>query len=324
MTNINISFGNRLAALTHGLRCGFAPLLVMLLLGSVVDCFGIGKSQTAHAKVAFTDSQGAVLIADAITGLPTPLALGKQLAQPLGICVGSDGEFFVTDTGCCALIGIDPTTGDQRIVSSGGILGVPFGIAAEPRGSLLVANAQNLLRIDAQSGAQTVLSAGGFFRAPLAVAVAPSGDIYVADALGSIIRVDPETGTQTFVAGAGFLKRPQGIAVVGKHLYVTDVATADGNFGIGRIIRVDKQNGQQKVLSEGNYLVGPVGIAAGEVGELIVGDPYTINENSPDLFDGGIIRIDQVTGAQSLIARGQGDFLNPRCVTVIQSSVAGQ
>src|SRR6266436_3015006 len=127
MTNINISFGNRLVALARGLPYGFAPLLVMLLLWSAVDCFGqksssngaSGRSQTANAKVVFTDSQGAVLIADTTTGLPAPLAIGKQLAQPLGICVGSDGEFFVTDTGCCALIGINPNSGDQRIVSSG-------------------------------------------------------------------------------------------------------------------------------------------------------------------------------------------------------------
>ena len=55
----------------------------------------------------------------------------------------------------------------------------------------------------------------------------------------------------------------------------------------------------------------------GNNGELIVGDPYTINPDSRELYDGGIIRIDPVSGQQTLITRGQGSFVNPRGVAVV-------
>jgi len=91
------------------------------------------------------------------------------------------------------------------------------------------------------------------------------------------------------------------------------------NFGDGRIIQIDSDTRVQSVLSEGDYLVGPVGIAVEQSGHLIVGDPYTINQESADLFDGGIIRINKSTGAQKLVARGSGNFVNPRGVALVGS-----
>jgi len=120
------------------------------------------------------------------------------------------------------------------------------------------------------------------------------------------------------VSQGGYFHNPQAIAVSGDDLYITDVASRDGNFGIGRVIRVDARTGEQTVVTEGENLVGPVGIALNETGQLVVSDPYTINPASPDLFDGGIVRVDPVSGAQTLIARGSGTFVNPRSVAVVQ------
>src|SRR5206468_1135393 len=92
---------------------------------------------------------------------------------------------------------------------------------------------------------------------------------------------------------------------------------SDGNFGVGRVIHVDSRSGDQTVVSEGGYLVGPVGIAVDASGQIVVGDPYTINSESPDVYDGGIIRIDPVSGAQTLIARGHGSFVNPRGLAIV-------
>jgi streptogramin lyase len=241
------------------------------------------------------------------------------LSQPFGICIGQTGEFFVTDTGCSAVLGIDPQTGNQRVVACNSILGSPFGIAAEAGGTIVIANAQALLRINPQTGAQAILASGGLMRVPLAVAVGENGSVFVVDALGSIIEVNPRSGAQTLVTSGGYLQRPQGLAVHGKDIYVTDVATADGNFGVGRIVHIDSHTGEQSVLAEGGYLVGPVGITMEQNGNLIVSDPYTINEASADLFDGGIIELDSKSGHQTLIARGKDGFVNPRCVAVVRT-----
>jgi hypothetical protein len=114
------------------------------------------------------------------------------------------------------------------------------------------------------------------------------------------------------------LKVPQAIAFRDDKVFVTDVATSDGNFGVGRVVQIDARTGAQRVLSQGGFLVGPVGIDIGEDGGVLVADPYTINPASPDLFDGGIIRIDPVTGRQELVARGYGSFVNPRGIAVVK------
>jgi hypothetical protein len=299
-----------------------ASLMSTLALG-LAHSFA-AEQPAANTQIVFTDSSAAILKADLATPSPAVIASGSKLVRPFGIAVGQSGEFFVSDTGCAAILGVDPATTEQRVVSRGGMLGLPLGIAFERSGMLLVANAQALLRIDPQTGAQALVSSQGFFNAPLGVTVAENGDIYVVDALGPVIRVDPKTGVQTLIASGGYLRRPQGIAVRANDIYVSDVATADMNFGIGRIIHINIRTGEQSVLSEGGLLVGPVGIALQANGNLIVGDPYTINPDSADLFDGAIIGLDKTSGAQTLIARGSENFVNPRCVAILEAGVAAE
>jgi streptogramin lyase len=284
----------------------------------------VSAAGASRDEVLFTDSDSAVIRAPLAGGLSALVAKGHMLVDPFGICVGNKGELFTTDTGCLGVIAIDPATGAERSVASGGLLGVPFGIAAEKDGHILVANAQVLLRIDPQTGSQTVLTSGGYLPVPLAVAVGAHGDIYVADALGAVVKVDPQTGIQSLLTKGGLLERPQGIAIKGNDIYVTDVATKDGNFGIGRIVHVDAGTGDQSVTAVGENLIGPVGIALESNGSLIVADPYTINPASPTLYDGGIIRIDPSTGAQELLARGAQGFGNPRCVAMLHHTIVTQ
>jgi hypothetical protein len=297
----------------------FSSFAMALLLGSgsLAYCAGTAQSQ-GRLEIVFTDSQAAVFKSDSTAHSPVLVAAGQKLDQPFGICIDNNGQYLVTDTGCMAIIGVDPISGAQRTVASGGILGVPFGIAAERSGTVVVANGQQVIRVDPRNGSQSVASTGGFLRVPVAVAVAEDGNIFVADIMGSIVRVNPRTGQQTLVTSGGFLKCPQGIAVHGNDLYVTDVATPDGNFGIGRIIHINAVSGNQTVVAEGNNLVGPVGISIEKSGNLIVADPYTINPASVDLFDGGIVRVNPATGEQLLIARGKDSFVNPRCVVIVR------
>ena len=300
---------------------GSIQKLILLSLALAAMCvFPVQAAQVT--EIVFADSQGAVLQADVSTGAAALISSGIKLIQPFGIAVGSD-EIFVSDTGCLGIVGISRATGEQRLLSCGGFLGMPFGIALERNGDILVVNGEVLMRINPNTGAQSVISPQGsahrLFRVPLAVAVAENDDIYVADALGPVFRVSPRNGEQMLISQGGFLERPQGIAVRGNDIYVTDVATLDMNFGIGRIIRVNANTREQKVISEGNYLVAPVGIAVEQNGQLIVGDPYTINLESSDLFDGAIMRINKSTGAQELITRCSGDYVNPRGVAVVSN-----
>jgi sugar lactone lactonase YvrE len=299
----------------EGLTC---KLLILTSLVSATVAFG--ASLHNGCEVFFADSQAAVLRANTVSGALTLVSQNQKLIQPFGIAIGASGEVFVSDTGCSSLIGINPLTGEQRLVSAGGILALPLGIAIERSGMLLVADTACVMRINPDSGTQKVVSSGNLLKVPLAVAIGANDLIYVLDALGAVIAVDPRTASQSLVSKGGYLNRPQGIALSGKTLYVTDVASADGNFGVGRIIKIDIHSGRQTLLSEGANLVGPVGISVEPSGHLVVADPYTMVPNSADVFDGAIIRVDEKNGAQNLIACGSGTFVNPRAVAVVPNS----
>lgn len=303
---------------------GLAKLSAVLVL-TVIAARAIAASPFQTGDILYTDSFGAVFRLNAATGERTTLASGGKLARPYGIALEANGDVLVSDTGAQAIIRIKSPTGSQTVVAAGARLGVPYGIAVDAKGNILVANGESILRLNPVAGQPVVVSAGGRFGGssghPLAVAVAENGDLIVASA-GSpseILRVNPRNGVQALLSQGPYLKNPQAIAVSSNDVYVTDVATADGNFGVGIVIHLDLSTGIQTLVSSGGNLVGPVGIAIDQNGQLVIGDPYTINPDSRDLYDGGIIRINPVGGGQTLIARGQENYVNPRGIAVFRA-----
>src|SRR6266403_85436 len=124
-----------------------ASLVAILLISNAIGAsaqdstVSVGHyKDLGRCEIAFTDSRAAVLRADLATGGSEVVAQNQKLVEPLGICVGSSGEYFITDTGCFGVVGVNPQTGQQRTVACGGVLGMPFGIAAERDGKLLVVN----------------------------------------------------------------------------------------------------------------------------------------------------------------------------------------
>jgi sugar lactone lactonase YvrE len=266
---------------------------------------------------------GFIIKVDATTGQQTVIASGGYLQLPFDVVIDGMGQIVVSDSG--RIIRINPGTGNQQIIAdnSRGKLGLPCGMAINRSGAVLAANLRAVVQVDPVTGQIKTVSAGGNFLYPSGVAIASNGQLFVLNlaVTSQIIRVNPQNGAQRVLTQGGYLKSPQAIAVQGDDIYVTDVATADGDFGVGRVIHVDAQSGKQSVISTGGYLVGPVGIALDASGRLIVGDPYTINPQSADVadggYDGGIIVVDPVSGVQTLLARGQGGFVNPRGVAVV-------
>ncbi len=160
------------------------------------------------------------------------------------------GDVYVADfgpTGGAAsdgkIVQIDPRTGAQRVVSSGGLLSDPSGVAVDKDGSLVVADNNGgqsqcidgcgrLIRINPSTGAQSVISDGGeqnefddtppYFVNPTGVAIAPDGSLLVSDAAaffrsntlhGAIIKVNPASGAQSILTRWGQLSHPFGIEV---------------------------------------------------------------------------------------------------------------
>ena len=170
-----------------------------------------------------------------------------------------EGDILVADPGAGAVIRVDPASGAQTTVSSGGIFAFPLGIAVEADGNILVADfiAGAVIRVDPATGAQTTVSSGGSFINATGIAVEADGNILVVDSAAvAVIRVDPATGVQTTVSSGGAFANPFGIAV-----------EADGNIlvadrpSVAVVIRVDPASGAQTLVSFGAPLANPNALA---------------------------------------------------------------
>jgi len=263
---------------------------------------------------------GCVIQINGLTRERALLSHGGLLALPFGIVVTPDRRILVTDRG--RLIEVEAATGQQTLLAD---LGCAAGLTLEHDGNLLIAGLRAILRYDLTTGRVTLVATGGHLTCVFAVAEAPNGDLWALNAgcPARLIRVAKHTGQQRVISQGGLLHCPQSLVAHGPDVYVTDVATADGNFGVGCILRINGRNGKQTELSRGGYLVGPVGITLDPAGFLVVGDPYTINPTSSDLYDGAILRIHPRTGEQELICRGACDLVNPRGVAILPLSTPG-
>src|SRR5688500_1962954 len=148
------------------------------------------------------------------------------------------------------VIRVDPATGAQAAIASGGFIFNPVGMALEADGHILIGNpgldASNVLRIDPATGTQTIAASGGYVVYPFDLAVEADGHILIADpSARAIIRVHPVTGAQTIVSAETSFA-PTGIAVEANGQIVVADARAPGG---GALVRVDPVTGARTTLS---------------------------------------------------------------------------
>ncbi|MFJ4776306.1 hypothetical protein [Streptomyces sp. NPDC088762] len=144
----------------------------------------------------------------------------------------------------------------------------------------------------------------------------PAGTILLSDSeafgcQGAVHMVDPGTGLQAFFALGGDLVGATGIAVEADG---NVVVTKDRQYpGTGTLLRLSRSDGkttQRVVSSEGNF-VAPCAVAVEGNGNILVAD---LSSKGP----GAIIRIDPVTGDQTVLSVSDGtlDPLRPGGVCV--------
>src|SRR6185369_8246789 len=159
-----------------------------------------------------------------------------------------------------SIIRVDPITGAQAVVASGGNFRALSGIALDRSGAIFVTDLlqDEIIRVDATTGTQTVVSAGNNLLFPVGIAIDAAGNLLVADrSAHEIIRIDPITGAQVVVSAGGNLSGnlagPNGIAIDAAG-YIVVSSDRSGVPGSGVIIRVDPVTGAQTVISEGGSL----------------------------------------------------------------------
>ena len=221
-------------------------------------------------------------------------AQGDLFRHPYDLAVGPGGRsLYVADMGEFAsgpapsadgrIIRVDPGTGAQTLISQGGELVDPAGVAVAPDGSLLVV--ENV-------------GVGGNPR---------SGE---GGGQPAVIRIDPRTGGQTVITRRGRLCYPFGIAVDAQgRILVSDFGELSENGSVvvdcpvavpraGSVIRIAPSNGQQELLSFnppiGGLFLGSVGLAVEPTGTVLV-----VNQRSADA---AVAAVDPFNGLQSVIA----------------------
>ena len=225
-------------------------------------------------------------------------------------------------------------------VASGVDLAESDDVAIEPAGTIVVVTIRcpscaassppALLRVNPETGVQSQISFGGLFVDPEMLAVDPiDGSIYVGDDGNSgagippsILRVDPVSGVQTKLSEGDLFFNLSGLAIEAPG---TLVATDRGNkAAVGsasetKVIRIDlarpfPMTNQSRVDDPatlpdfGGSRAEYDGIAVDRDGDLIVGlqvdGPVGISAGP----NGGVIRMEPVTGAQVLVTFGGPDF----------------
>jgi DNA-binding beta-propeller fold protein YncE len=289
-----------------------------------------------------------ILRADAATGTLTEVSRnggqGNLFVHPYDLAVAPDGGLIVVDMGQFAsdspaadgaVVRVDPTTGVQSLVSRGGALVDPAGVAIAPDGALFVVEnvgeqrVPAVIRIDPRSGAQSTVTQAGELCNPFGIAFEPGGDLVVADygslevdgrpivecptrPTGALIRVEPSTGSQTLVSEGGLFRSPFGLAVR------PDGGILVANEGVAAtaaVVAVDPSTGEQRTVTANvadDLFRFPERIALAPNGHLFVSDFQLA-----DRF-GGVIRVAPGDGAQSIAWQGEL-FSNPLGLAVVVS-----
>src|SRR6266849_541637 len=209
------------------------------------------------------------------------------------------------------IIAVDPSTGAETPLSTGGQFTLPTYVREAPNQQLYVTDIQAfgtgaIFRVDPNSGQQSLVTKGGLINGPNAL-VYLNGFLYVAnlgDSSGkvhTIVQVDPISGAQKLISdgsGGGF-SVPTGMAPApGNNLYVADEPGNVQGTDPGAIWVVNLSTGKQTLLSHGGLLDHPQDIGIEANGDLIVGN----TGSAANGYAGSVIRVDPQTGAQTAVS----------------------
>jgi DNA-binding beta-propeller fold protein YncE len=257
-------------------------------------------------------------------------------ASPRGdaLYVADMGEFEAADG---RVIRVDPGTGMQSLVASGGRLVDPSGIAVAPDGTLYVlenvgaSGEPEVVRINPATGAQAVVTSGDELCYPFGIVIESAGSLVVADSgssvsagvdcandAGAVVRVNASTGAQSIVSKRAepwglLIDKPFGVAVgpTGEILLANEpnaVTNPDA------VIAVNPQTGLQSSVSPNfadDVFNVPQRPALLPDGNLVVTD-YLLDDQ-----EGGLVHVARPSGAQTVLRQSRQLFNNPLGLEVI-------
>lgn len=273
-----------------------------------------------HALVADQNSDSVVEI-DPVNGYYFQVSVSNLLTHPAAIALEARGTVLVSDSSN-GLVRIDPSTGNQTLLSGNtnfsGPLGTASGLAIRADGSILAADLTGQIElVDPVSGVASSYSSGGALAVPFALVISRDGKIYASDATaltnGSshLDVINPVTTIATTQAVSGTLPFPTAITMDFSNLYVADT---DPFGGVPpAIYLINPANGAQSLITEYGDLSFATGMAVTTNHLLLVAlnsGPGTTN----------LVLVNPSSGTQSYLSGPvRSAVLNPWGVTVVPS-----
>jgi hypothetical protein len=287
--------------------------------------------QTLTFAVGSAPAKGVVNITDVHTGAftytPNPDAIGADsftftandgtltsASSTFSVFIHPNldsGDLLVTSS--AANIGsvtqIDPANGMQALISTGGNLVNPQGIALDHSGNVIVGdnnnnnnnNVHQLIKIDRATGNQTVIPTVPTYQVVIGVAIGSGPDVFVTDPIGgAIYQLNPTTGA--IDAQCGSLSGPAGITFDKNGVMIVGFA----GFIAGQPSRVSTFNMAtctETVISTGGSLFLPVGVSTDGNNDVIVGDAPTVFGGPPP---NKLIHITRSNGNQTVVSTSVG------------------
>jgi DNA-binding beta-propeller fold protein YncE len=211
------------------------------------------------------------------------------------------------------IVDVNPVTGAQTLIASGGNLSQPEGVCLDASGNIIVADfggmtTGKILKINPTTGAQTVISSGGSLLYPMSVAIDPGGELIVSQedqsgAAGAVLKIDPTTGKQTVISSGNSLRVVTGLALAANGTeFVSEVQPNE-------VVAVDPKTGNQTVVSSGGiFNFGPWGMCMDDTRS----QSLLVAEKDPT--NASLVEVNTVTGQQTIVASG-GNIFRPDDVT---------
>jgi streptogramin lyase len=249
---------------------------------------------------------------------PEPYEFGLEpnivLGSPRGLLVESSGHILFSAGITDEVIRIDPATGEQTVITTGGTCDLiqPSRLEHSPTGVAYVTSYDGHVYEIVLDNLCAQRSNGLSITGPLGLALEPDGQLLIGDnAIDQVVRFNPSTLSETPIhTGSWSFSTPFALALEsdGKLLL------ADGTDNA--LYRLDVATGSQSTLSSGPRYFDVAVLPRLDVsaGDLLIADFGPTGGDT-----GALIRVDPATGEQLVVHRG-APFINPIDVVVDASS----
>ncbi len=210
----------------------------------------------AVGNIYTSNVDGRIIRVDRVTGEQTSAIPPGIGLNPDDMALAADGDLFIANRVLSesVIVKINPTTGVDRIVSSGGALFNVESMAVDFNGDLLAADrgTSRIVRINPATKAQVTVASFGQDVDLQTIAIRKNREILArvttADGKRKLIGIDPQTLKQRTISTGGALEFSAGMAVEANDRVVSVESRSSNESKV--LVRINPNTGKQAELIE--------------------------------------------------------------------------